>query len=739
MATKGHIKMKKPNNKTSEQKQQKVLVVGDWFVDEHWVTGIHRSSSSSRTGQAHYRAFHKLYSVVKSFCGAGMAASLLYQVTEDKHRCFDIYGLGLWYDNDTPTLEEMFDFSRLKYKIPFTLTTPPPKPTKGVKLINLINLLPTEYHSYVCTTRIIRIYHSAPAGDIQYHRIDWELQHPTEKGGEESESPAWNFKMDEWGKKISLPERVDSVVIKDLAKGVVSDDLVKKLAEKYKDAKWFVSTKAWLPSWFKNLSNVDLRLLLIPQIAAQEAIKRGQLSCWITHSGYPDELAFESIETVVNEIGTNHKKLIIIVLPEGFSAIAYEPKKLLSPGKINSVVQTVVKPSYTMSPTGMASIFLPAITAEIMKDENNNEDLQNLLGKSLHATYNWVEHESARIMRPVDWDPLEKKFMDSDYPNTAAEDVHFKYKSFSWEDERKKWLEAMRGIGAFPDETKLVIELWRSMIEVEGYVCCEKDKRKELRKLINEIDSFRKGERKHHVGCLLVAAPGSGKTFLVRQLARSLNLRFLPFNITQMFSSTDLLDCFDAIVTTQAQNREQPVLVFIDEINAWLDNENVYDAFLSPLEDGVYIRGGKVFHIAPCIWLFSGTEDPTTEDVNFHDKSDKKSDFMSRLSLGIMNLKKSGDPSRSEVENVYLGANLIRNEFPDVRYIQKKVLKAFYHMHREVGVRTMKHFVKSFNDIQYGIVTVKNIPKDTLSKFKDFKHDRWKTDDPDDYKKVEIR
>lgn len=660
----------------------------------------------------------------------------------------------------------MFDFSRLKEKIPFTLTTPPPKPTKGVKLINLINLLPKKYHKDVCTTRIIRIYHSAPAGDIQYHRIDWELQHPTEEGGEESESPAWNFKMDEWEKKISLPERVDLVVIKDLAKGVVSDNLVKKMAEKYKDAKWFVSTKAWLPSWFKNLSNVDLRLLLIPQIAAQEAIKRGQLSCWITHSGYPDELAFESIETVFSEIGTDHKKLTIIVLPEGFSAIAYEPQKILSQWKINSVVQTVVKPSYTMSPSGMASIFLPAITAEIMKDENNNEYLQNLLGKSLHATYNWVEHESARIVRPVDWDPLDKKFMDSDDPNTAAEDVHFKYKSFIWENERKKWLEAMRGIGAFEadklppttdkqkrpeamrgigvfhDKTKsspLVIELWRSMIEVEGYVCCEKDKRKELRKLINEIDSFRKGERKHHFGCLLVAAPGSGKTFLVRQLARSLNLRFLPFNITQMFSSTDLLDCFDAIVTTQAQNREQPILVFIDEINAWLDNENVYDAFLSPLEDGVYIRGGKVFHIAPCIWLFSGTEDPTTEDVNFHDKSDKKSDFMSRLSLGVMNLKKSGDPSRSEVENVYLGANLIRNEFPDVRYIQKKVLKAFYHMHREVGVRTMKHFVKSFNDIQYGIVTVKNIPKDTLSKFKDFKHDRWKTDDSDDYEPVEIR
>lgn len=721
--------------KVNDTNKQKILVIGDWFVDEHWVTGIHRSSSSSRTGQAHYRALHKLNSAVKSFCGAGMTASLLYQVKKHQHRCFDIYGLGLWHDNDTDSLKEMFDFSKLKGKTPFTLTNSSPKFPDGVELINLLKLLPNEYHEYVCTTRIIRIYHSAPAGDIQYHRIDWELQLPTDKKNGQSESQVWKFNIDDFETKIDLPERVDAVVIKDLAKGVISDDLVKKLADKYRDAKWFVSTKAWLPSWFNKLSKVNLKLLLVPQIAASRAIKKGELSCWLTHAGYPDDLAFESIEKIINAIGKNTNYLKIIVLPDGFSAISYEPK---TSSKFNVVVQTVVKPSYSMPPTVMASIFLPAVVAELMS--NSNDDLQKLLEKSLQTTYSWARHEGARITRPEDWNPIEKEFMNFEQPNISADDIHFKYKSFSWEDEKKNWGEAMRGIGAIEIEgNKWVIELWRSAIEVAEYVCCEKDKRKELRKLISGIESFRKGEKKHHVGCLLVAAPGSGKTFLVRQLARSLNLRFLPFNITQMFSSADILDCFDAIVTTQAQNREQPILVFIDEINAPLDSEPVYDAFLSPLEDGVYIRGGKVFHIAPSIWLFSGTEDPTIDDVIPKNKADKKSDFVSRLSLGVMNFKKSEDPSRSEVENVYLGVNLIRSEFPDVRYLQKKVLKAFYHMPTDVGVRNMKHFVKSFNDIQYGVVTVKNIPIDSLSKFKNFKLDKFKTVDKDDFEKVEIR
>jgi hypothetical protein len=65
---------------TADQKAKKILVVGDWFVDEHWVMGVHRSATSSRTGHAHYRALHNMSSTVQSFCGAGLTASLLYQV-----------------------------------------------------------------------------------------------------------------------------------------------------------------------------------------------------------------------------------------------------------------------------------------------------------------------------------------------------------------------------------------------------------------------------------------------------------------------------------------------------------------------------------------------------------------------------------------------------------------------------------------------------------------------------------
>lgn len=81
---------------------------------------------------------------------------------------------------------------------------------------------------------------------------------------------------------------------------------------------------------------------------------------------------------------------------------------------------------------------------------------------------------------------------------------------------------------------------------------------------------------------MLIAAPGSGKTFLAKRLAQTAGLRFVPFNITQMRSKADLLECLDTIVATQAEEDDRQLMVFIDEINAKLENTEVYGAFLTP-------------------------------------------------------------------------------------------------------------------------------------------------------------
>src|SRR5579863_427922 len=80
-----------------------ILVVGDWFVDDHWVLGTHRSSTSSRTGKRHLAALQEMSSATESLCGAGRTASVLWGAG------FSIIGVGLCSKSDDAVLLSLLD------------------------------------------------------------------------------------------------------------------------------------------------------------------------------------------------------------------------------------------------------------------------------------------------------------------------------------------------------------------------------------------------------------------------------------------------------------------------------------------------------------------------------------------------------------------------------------------------------------------------------------------------------
>ena len=95
-----------------------------------------------------------------------------------------------------------------------------------------------------------------------------------------------------------------------------------------------------------------------------------------------------------------------------------------------------------------------------------------------------------------------------------------------------------------------------------------------------------------------------------------------------MIHREELLKLFEEVATKQTSGGDA-LLVFVDEINALLDSSSVYGAFLSPLEDGIYVRNGKTFSLKPCVWIFAGTrlKDDARTDTQ------KLSDFKSRITL----------------------------------------------------------------------------------------------------------
>ena len=748
-----------PNVEKAEKNpddQNNIIVVGDWFVDEHWVTGIHRSSSASRTGMAHHRVIQNMDSQIESFCGAGRTASLLYNIDSEKiQKNYSIYGIGIWHEHDKETLKNMFEFTKENGHNHHRLSRQEKVDSpENVHLYNLGKILDEKSRG---TTRIVRIYHTTYDRHFQFNRVDWELEgRYDEKNGPLMQSLDENKMIlflneickdentpDSFRDFAKLPEEknVKAIILKDLRRGVISEPLVNWFADKYKNVPWFVSTKAWMPKWLDILKRVNLRVLLIPQVAAHEAIALGEIGCWIARAGYPGLNAMELINRLKNKVYNEANKPdnyspYIIVLPEGYRVLAHAIKiaKSDSTEKNKDVGKdTVVQEKISIGPIdidlGMASVFLPALVEGFDSDVDISP--KKLVGKALNDTYNWIKYEGERVTKPNTW-KVDRKFMNEE--NIHKPTLHIN--EFFWEEEYKNWKNSMAGTGVIQvldqsDKPKKQFQLWRSMMEIDGFPCCIEEKKDRICRLMRGIEAFHRSGRRHHVCCMLVAPPGSGKTFFVKRMSKTLNFRFLSFNITQMVSRSDILDCFDTIVTTQAQDPDRPLLVFVDEINARLDGDLVYNAFLAPIEEGLYVRGGKVFHIAPCVWVFSGTEDPANPDISDFGKSRKGSDFKSRLTLGVVEIDHVKNHTRVKTENIYRAVAMIQEEFPDVRYITEGVLDLLNYMEEDINVREIKNFVKSFVNVQYEKIMTTNIPDEVLDKMDAFDKTAW-----DAHKKV---
>lgn len=259
----------------------------------------------------------------------------------------------------------------------------------------------------------------------------------------------------------------------------------------------------------------------------------------------------------------------------------------------------------------------------------------------------------------------------------------------------RQWKRAMDDLGVLQDPAAKIeyLQGWRATAELKDYVCCDPGRRRTLASLRDAVGRFNPKHARRPLTALLTARPGAGKSFFVQSLAATLpTLRVLSFNITTMTRREDLLACFDQIVTTQSQPRDDPLLVFFDEINAYLENHPVYHAFLAPLEDGYYLRGGIKFLIRPCIWLFAGTAARSEICAD-----GKGSDFISRLSFGEVDLtsQRKEDSRWQRLETVYLGVAVARRLHPDLRQVRYGVLQTLGDLKSDLSNRELRKFIET--------------------------------------------
>ncbi len=166
----------------------------------------------------------------------------------------------------------------------------------------------------------------------------------------------------------------------------------------------------------------------------------------------------------------------------------------------------------------------------------------------------------------------------------------------------------------------------------------------------------------------IFGAPGSGKSFGLKQIAKSCG-RFVisSLNLSQLNSPAEL---FESLHEALQRGKDEIPLVFFDEFDAELNGTPLgwLKYFLAPMQDGEFTLNGKLFQVNGAVFAFAGATAssfsefiPDTEERQAVFKAVKGTDFASRLK-GILNIKGPNPNTETDRSHVIRRAILMREQ-----------------------------------------------------------------------------
>ncbi|UCD63205.1 MAG: ATP-binding protein [Candidatus Zixiibacteriota bacterium] len=712
---------------------EKVLVVGDWVIDENWVIAGFESDTSSHIGTDHFRsAINSPRAQTLGLCGAGNVARSLHglhqkEVENNEHvkAAIQVYGLGLWHYGDTKLIASLFSNDIMANETPLTLAGIHPTgesdettryslcgkpmgagicrsqseggqcPNEGDNKCSYLTTLIDETSRKTCVTvRAIRMYYASAGMEPRLkYRMDWELSRPETPTDEEIEPVV-----------KSLPPDINHIVVSDHHHGCVTDCLTTRLKEKYPDAFWYIRTKNMDVSWVDSIEAEKLRLRMI---GADYVPNRSKAKRWFHGKEISNKAIVELLDLGRFDNVPKGTERWIISLHDDNSMLALHKRP--DSKRINAIA-LVDDSARSAINVGRTSIVFASCVASLLHCYSEKSD-EVILSRASRQGHLWSKSyvgsvksngSTAREYPRLVGDhanaikPPEGRQDQAPIPTTAVlGDI---------EEIQNKWSDAFADYGIVNGQ----FHIWRGYTSIDGYIAIRNRVRDNLDDLYQAVRRFLDTSRgDSSLNCLLLGDPGFGKTFLVRQLAKALRLTPLFFNLAHLTSLDQVIDCFDAISSLQNQRETQPILVFFDEVDAEISSQETYSLFLSPMTDGTYRRGSHVFRLAPCVWMFAGVHIRTTGSRS------KGRDFVSRINGPTVHLnctkRETDDPER-KTEQVYWGVKLLRQTFYDVSKISEDVLEFFYDLKLLGGPRSLRTVVRGFRNIQYGEVRNKNLP-----------------------------
>lgn len=681
----------------------RVLVLGDWVVEDRWLT----SAADADAGVATLHALSGRGDVTQHLAGAGAAALLLHgvesEVAEDEVAPLcEILGLGVWSRFDTRILKANFDPLYGLAKTPHRLQRPDPAAPHDavtrVRLYDLARALPKEIAT--STHRLVRRFERRGGEVVERDRVDWETPAPRD----DADTPTWLQPGFDWRALEEALDseqdifEVDAVVVVDEGRGVVAAPLLRFVNQKCPFAEWFVETPDPGAPWLGELEEAALRLLSVRPTAGS-GVADASID-WFGASGEPTREAVEALGTWFERY-PGASPLCVAVLPATGGALAGE-RAVAGSGRADELVVVPPRAADAGAPivAGESVVFASLVANQL---RHPGAPLASLIP---HAVSDVLRFDAyAREQLRGSASPLSRPQLslvgegDGDAPRADSSSRDFANVARSWR-------EAARGEGVIVTASgALELQGWRAAAEVAGYVAWERGKRRALARLVGALGAWARHAEAASAAGLLLGPPGSGRRTLATRLAERFGLQFLSFDTTQLSSRRDVVDVLDAITTASLQRGAAPLLVHVDEVDARVGGETVFELFGSALERGAYARDGRAFPLARSAWLFSASGALLASADAPHWRN-----FVAGLSLGTVDLAGGADPAERALENVYLGARLIRDVHPEVRIAERGVLELFRHVPLDVSARELRAFIGRLTGVRAERVSLANVP-----------------------------
>ena len=744
------------------ESKEKIIVIGDLFIDENWLMAKTDNYHSTDVGDTHYNSLVKgPESFVMSVCGVANVLKVLSgkDQKDSINSKYNVIGVGVWNPDDTDIVKSILCANKeIKHRMtPYTLTNYLQKKVKtecqtkdclkcGLKyeLINLVN------DNNLSTNRIYRIYEGfgSDLPKLQY-RFDWQLD--LNKNS-----------IDD--KKLDGINEVKAIIIVDHGKGVVNEPLIKNLLKRHKSARWYVRTKLKSPPWLQYLKKEEksLRLIVVDQqlidyIYGVRIWKRSTSLCRASLELLGNMLGLSTYkhgEEIESSI-INSKNTAILFKDNwaiaGSRSSGNDAKIFYFPKSSDEKMAVRV---------GRTSIFFNSLVYwDLMINDLNGDTmpqatewaLSNMNEWMKKCTEAWKDEKPSGLSGPfeevISWFPTKNI-------KTREGMIQEKYKN-SW----KEWnlSSEMQGILTYEvekgkgktlvnkpgnDNTHNIskeFHLWRSYGTLPNFVCPGGEKRSNINNLVRSLNEYRNSDNPAvPFNCLFIAEPGWGKSYLAQCLSNYFNFDFLSYSIAQMSSTKELIDSFKEIASTQKRTSKK-ILVFMDEIDAQITGETALGLLLSPMWDGKFKSEGYTNKIDPCIWIFA-----CTKPLKMIRDLPKGRDFLSRINGPKISVDFLTDRSREEIhakdieednrkeklkeqlailssitpvikddkrtEIVYQMVNLLNTLYGPISSIDSDVLKLFYNILPINGVRSLQIFASKFKNITKGIIKKRNVP-----------------------------